>query len=122
MKIINWFQIPAVNLDRAMKFYGDILNATFHQMAMGTEKHAFFALDTQGSERTGGEIIQSAKLKPSVDGVIIYFDAPGGVDAVLSRVEKAGGKITVPKTGIGEFGFIALVLDTEGNQIGLHSM
>ncbi|MDB6121605.1 MAG: hypothetical protein JWQ71_598 [Pedosphaera sp.] len=122
MKIINWFQIPATNIDRAVKFYGATLNASFHEMATETEKHAFFAMDTLESEWTGGEIVQSPQLKPSADGATIYFNASGGVDAVLDRVEKAGGKILLPKTSIGENGFIALILDTEGNKIGLHSM
>jgi hypothetical protein len=122
MKIIDWFQIPATNIDRAVKFYSATLNASFHEMATETEKHAFFAMDSLETERTGGELVQSAQLKPSIDGATLYFNAPGGVDAALARVEKAGGKILLSKTGIGENGFIALILDTEGNKIGLHSM
>jgi len=73
--------------------------------------------------RTGGEIIESAAFgQPGQDGVTIYLDAPGGVDGVLTKVPKAGGQIVVPKTAIGENGFYAIILDTEGNRIGLHSM
>ena len=122
MKIISWFQIPAVDLDRAVRFYEAVLKVTFHRMEDAVSKHAFFAMDTLESLRTGGELYQSAQGKPSSDGTLIYFTAPGGVDAVLSRVETAGGKIVLPKTSIGENGVIALILDTEGNKIGLHSM
>ncbi len=122
MKIISWFQIPAVDLDRAVRFYGTVLNATFHRMEDAACKHAFFAMDTLETLRTGGELYQSTQGKPSSDGTLVYFTAPDGVDATLSRVEKAGGKIVMPKMSIGENGVIALVLDTEGNKIGLHSM
>jgi uncharacterized protein len=121
MKIINWFQIPATNIDRAIKFYGDLLGVSFHRMEHNGEKHAFFAMDTLETGRTGGEIIQSANNKPAQDGVLIYLNALGGVDTVLGRVEKAGGKILIPKMSIGENGFIAVILDTEENKIGLHS-
>jgi predicted enzyme related to lactoylglutathione lyase len=86
------------------------------------EKHAFFAMDTLESERTGGEIIQSPNSKAAQDGMLIYLNAPGGLDAVLGRVQQAGGKILAPKMSIGENGFIAIILDAEGNRIGLHSV
>ena len=80
MKIINWFQIPATKLDRAVKFYGDILNASFHQMEDKMCKHAFFARNPQETSTTGGEIFEDGRSKPSGDGVRIYLDAPGGVE------------------------------------------
>ena len=54
-------------------------------------------------------------------GVIVYLDADGTLDAGLARVERAGGQVILPKTDIGPPGFIALVRDTEGNLVGLHS-
>ena len=123
MKIITWFQIPATNLDRAVKFYPDIIGASFHRMDNAEGRHAFFALDTMETLRTGGEIVESSAFgKPGPDGVTIYLNAPGGVDAVLAKVPAAGGKVTVPKTAIGENGYYGIILDTEGNRIGLHSM
>lgn len=123
MKIITWFQIPAANLDRAAKFYADIVGASFHRLENAEGKHAFFALDTTETMRTGGEIVESSAFgQPGRDGVTIYLNAPGGVDAVLAKVPGAGGQVLVPKTSIGENGFYALILDTEGNKLGLHSM
>jgi len=123
MKLITWFQIPAIDLDRAVRFYNQLVGASFHRMKNAEGKHAFFALDTMETLRTGGEIVESSVFgKPGQDGVIIYLNAPGGVDAVLAKVSAAGGKVLVPKTSIGENGFYALILDTEGNRIGLHSM
>ena len=120
MKIINWFQIPASDIERATKFYADVFKASFHRAEVMGEKHAFFALDTMETLRTGGEIVQSARQKPSRDGVLIYFNAPDGVDAVLMRAEKSGGKVLLPKMSIGENGWIGMILDTEGNSIGVH--
>ena len=48
-------------------------------------------------------------------------NAEGRLDAIVGRVEQAGGKVEQPKTSIGEHGFIALIRDTEGNVVGLHS-
>lgn len=122
MKIINWFQIPATNLDRAVQFYAEVLKVSFHRMENPMGKHAFFAMDRLETPQTGGEIVQSAENKPSSDGVLIYLNAPGGLDVVLGRIETAGGRILAPKMSIGENGFIAVILDTEGNRIGLHSL
>lgn len=72
---------------------------------------------------TSGSLIQNKDwYKPSnTDGVLIYFSS-ADVDNELSRVEKAGGKITQPKTQISpDIGYMALFVDTEGNRIALHS-
>src|SRR4051812_14857720 len=98
IKLISWFQIPASNLDRAIRFYRDVLNASFTNVQNETGKHAFFAVDDLNGERTGGEIVQAPKTKPSTDGVIVYLNAHGGLDSALARVAKAGGKILLPKT------------------------
>ena len=68
------------------------------------------------------KILQLPDEQPSTSGVTLYLNAPDGVDATLARVEAAGGKITRPKMSIGENGVIALILDTEGNEVGLHGM
>ena len=121
MKIINWFQIPVTDINRAVKFYGDVFKASFHRIDAMGEQHAFFALDTMETLRTGGELVQTTRNKPSQEGAIIYLNAPDGVDAVLSRVASGGGKVLLAKTSIGENGWIGIILDTEGNRIGVHS-
>ena len=59
--------------------------------------------------------------RPSKDGVTIYFNSEDGVEACLARVA-AGGEVTLPRTSIGEWGFIGLFVDSEGNGIGVHGM
>ncbi len=122
MKIATWFQIPALDLDRAVVFYGTVFGAEFHRVDTAADKHAFFKFAAPDPMRTGGEIVQSARQQPSSDGVLLYLQAPGGVDTVLAKVTAAGGAVISPKTSIGENGWIALIRDTEGNRLGLHSL
>jgi uncharacterized protein len=121
MKLVTWFQIPALDLDRAITFYTAILDASFHRIDTAADKHAFFKFEAMDPMRTGGEIVQSPRQQPSSDGVLVYLQAPGGVEAVLAKVTAAGGTVLSPKTSIGENGWIALIRDSEGNRIGLHS-
>jgi len=121
-KVINWFQIPVSDIKRATAFYKEVLGASFHEAEHMGEKHAFFAMDTLESLRTGGELVETPRNKPSAQGVVIYLNAPQGVDTALAAAEKAGGKILMPLTSIGENGVIALISDPEGNTIGLHSV
>ena len=72
----------------------------------------------------GGAIVDSGGFhKPSVsDGPLIYLNGNPDLQNVLDKVETSGGKVMVPKTEISkEYGFMALIIDSEGNRIGLHS-
>lgn len=68
-----------------------------------------------------GALVKMDGMKPSENGTIIYFTCED-CSIEESRVESAGGKVCQPKMGIGEYGFISLAFDTEGNMIGLHSL
>ena len=59
--------------------------------------------------------------KPYANGTRVYLSCQGIIDEVIGRVEKSGGKIVTPKTKIGDMGWIAMIMDTEGNSVGLHS-
>jgi hypothetical protein len=77
------------------------------------------------SKGIGGAIVDSGGFhKPSsTDGPLVYLNGNPDVQQVLDRVEAAGGKIMVPKTQISpEYGFMAVIMDSEGNRIGLHSI
>ena len=121
---ISWFEIPATDLDRAQKFYETIFNITLNPMDTPNIKMRIFPLDDMMTG-VGGAIVDSGGFhKPSAtDRVLIYLNGNPDVQNVLDRVEKAGGKIKVPKTEISpEFGFMSVFFDTEGNRIGLHSI
>ena len=121
---ISWFEIPTTDLDRAQKFYEAIFDITLNPMDTPNIKMRMFPLDDMMTG-VGGAIVYSGGFhKPSAtDGVLIYLNGNPDVQNVLDKVEKAGGKIMVPKTEISpEYGFIGVFLDTEGNRIGLHSI
>jgi uncharacterized protein len=123
--VINWFEIYTSDFDRAKKFYSDVFNCQLTDLPMGSENHpemkyATFPGDSRGAD-VSGALVKMDAAKPGIGGTLIYF-VTDEINAELGRVESAGGKIMRSKQSIGEFGFIALVEDTEGNMIGLHSM
>lgn len=119
---LNWFEIPAVDINRASKFYGEIFSMEMSplQEMMGM-KMAGFPAD-MGNGKASGALVQSNMHKPSMDGCVIYLNANPEIQTVINRIEKAGGKILMPKTQITpEIGFMAFFTDTEGNKMGLHA-
>lgn len=120
---ISWFEIPATDLARATKFYETIFGLSLIVMDMPNIKMRMFPLtDMMG---VGGAIVDSGGFhKPSsTDGPLIYLNGNPDVQNVLDKVEAAGGKIMLAKTEISpEYGFMAVIIDTEGNRIGLHSI
>ena len=118
---INWFEIPVKNFETAKKFYEAILDAEMQVMdAMGM-KSAFFPADLEKGS-IGGCIIEGEGYEPSQNGSVVYLNGGEDLSVVLSKVEAAGGKILLPKTGIGPNGFMAYFEDSEGNKVGLHSV
>ncbi|MDP4265349.1 MAG: VOC family protein, partial [Bacteroidota bacterium] len=72
------------------------------------------------SGRVTGVLSKSASNKPSGNGTVVYINASPDIQTTLDKVEQAGGKIIVPKKQI-PAGFIAIIVDTEGNKVGLHA-
>jgi len=118
---INWFEIPVTDIARAKKFYETILEIEMTPMEMMGLKMAMFPYD--GSKGTvGGALVQSEMHTPSATGAVIYLNANPDLDLVFNRIEKAGGKTSMPKTLIDKnTGYMAFFTDTEGNTVGLHS-
>jgi predicted enzyme related to lactoylglutathione lyase len=116
---INWFEIPTTDLSRATRFYEAVLDTSLKlEHFAGTDLQMAVFPGEQESVR--GALIADKRRKPVADGALVYLHAPQ-LDAALARTEKAGGSVVMPKTDIGEPGFIALVRDTEGNVVGLHA-
>lgn len=121
---ISWFEIGTTDLGRATKFYETIFGISMIPMDLPNIKMRMFPLDDMASG-IGGALVDSGGFhKPSAtDGPLIYLNGNPDVDNVLEKVEAAGGKVMVPKTEISpEYGFMAVIMDTEGNRIGLHSV
>lgn len=121
---ISWFEIPATDLPRATKFYETIFGIILNPLDLPNIKMRMFPLKDMMTQ-VGGALVDSGGFhKPSsTDGPLIYLNGNPDVQKVLDKVEAAGGKIMVPKTMISpEYGFMAVILDTEGNRIALHSV
>jgi len=117
--VINWFEIPVTDINRASKFYSEVLGGDLSQMEMGGIKMAFLPMQGEG---VGGALCQSDQYKPSTDGTLVYLNGGDDLSAPLSRVEKSGGKVLLPKTLITEeIGYMAMFIDSEGNKVAFHS-
>ena len=121
---ISWFEIPSSDLDRATKFYEKIFNVSLIPMDLPSIRMRMFPIEDQVAG-IGVAVVHSGGFhKPSAtDGPLIYLNGNPDLQQVLDRVEAAGGTIMVPKTEISpEYGFMAVIIDSEGNRIGLHSI
>ena len=119
--VINWFEIPVTDFDRANKFYSELMGVeSLETNEMGGMKMGFLPMEDKGA--VGGGISLAEGHTPSPNGVLIYLNGGEDLSGHLARVEPAGGKVVLPKTKItDEIGFMAFFIDSEGNKIGLHS-
>lgn len=122
MNVINWFEIPVLDFERARTFYSTLIGAEVAQHPMPEPNMLYGVFPYEPGKSVGGAIIKMEGCIPSSEGVVIYINGGEDLSGPLSRVEAAGGKVLMPKTSIGENGFMAHFLDTEGNKIALHSM
>jgi uncharacterized protein len=119
---VDWFEIAAADFDRAVRFYETIFAfRTQAQPIPNGPRMAMFPIDP--AQGVGGAICHHPEwYKPSKDGTLVYLNADPDLSVVLGRIEKAGGKVVVPKTQISEqHGYMAVFIDSEGNRVALHS-
>ncbi len=122
--LICWFELPAVNLDRAEAFYQRVLGTTFRRQICGGHPMAIFAYD---DKMPGGALVTMPQLEPRDNGTLIYLSVDD-LDAALARTRAAGGQVAMPRLALGQdeqgkdIGFIALIVDSEGNRVGLHAL
>ena len=111
-------EIPAADLDRAAKFYSDVLGRPMKVEQAGPERLSVFP---HQKPSVGGCV--SATGQPSGAGVVLYLNASPSLEAALNRVPEAGGEVVVPRTALPPgMGFYARIRDTEGNVVGLHAL
>lgn len=120
---LNWFEIPVSNFDRAKKFYETIFNYQMPENTMGPARMGFLLYDFPAG-KVGGAIVYNPEFyTPSDNGSLIYLNCQPDLQIVLDKVEEAGGNTLMQKTPVApELGFWALIKDTEGNRVALHSM
>jgi len=112
-----WFDIPVTDLNRAEKFYSAVLNVKMERIP-GMDG---FVLPHAGSD-VSGCIFKKDGEHPSSTGILVYMNAQGRLDDAIAKVEPNGGLILKPRHAIGPYGFCAVIRDSEGNRIALHSM
>lgn len=119
--MVSWFEIPVLNMDRAISFYNKVFDIKIKSQDFGGVLMGWFPFD-EGKEGASGSLMQNKNYQPSeTHGVLIYFSSED-LQIQLDRVEAAGGKILQKKTQISpDVGFMALFVDSEGNRISLHS-
>lgn len=116
--MISWFEIPAINFQKSVKFYSQIFDIKMETNIDENYAMAFFPVDNG----IGGSIVTGAGSTPGNSGPLIYLNANGNLNIILERIELAGGRIVMPKTHINEeSGFFAIFIDPEGNKLALYS-
>jgi predicted enzyme related to lactoylglutathione lyase len=122
--VLTWFEIPVADVQRAKAFYESILEIEMVYNSDGNDEAVFFPYDPKVIQATSGRVTGVLSKKegnsPSEVGTLVYINASPNIQEVLDRVEIAGGTIITKKIEI-PAGFIAIIKDSEGNKIGLHS-
>lgn len=115
---VNWFEIPVNDLSRAKRFYETVLGVEIVETEMGQNKMGWFPME-MGAMGSAGSLVQGDGYAPSHDGSLVYLHVDQ-IDPTLEQVAASGGKTLLPRTSIGEHGFIAHIEDSEGNRVALH--
>ena len=118
--IIVWTDIPVVDLDRAIQFYSAVFDTKLSKEDFGGVPLSVLPHAGEGGV-VSGCLAQMEDNKPSQYGPLIYLNVDGRLEAASSLVEKNGGKLLTPKHPIGPYGFRAIIVDSEGNRVALHS-
>ncbi len=120
---VGWFEIYVQDMDRARRFYETVFQVALEHLNnlpdMNIELWSFPML----KDRMGisGALVKMADGPSGGNAVLVYFMC-ADCSTEAARVTAAGGQVVRGKMSIGEYGHIALIRDTEGNMIGLHSM
>ena len=126
VNMISWFEVPVLDMDRAKKFYEEVFKIEISINEFGGVLMGWFppAEDITAPGISGSLVKSEGNYIPSAThGSVVYFNSQSGdISDELSRVEAAGGKVLQDKTLISnEIGYMALVLDSEGNRIALYN-
>lgn len=126
MNAVGWFEIYVNDMPRAKKFYETVLALSLvkmdgNPMPEAPEMEMWLFNGDMTSYGANGALVKMEGFPAGKNSVLVYFSCE---DCAVEegRVADAGGKVERAKFSIGEHGFISLVLDTEGNMFGLHSM
>ncbi len=112
-----WFDVPVVDLERARTFYAGVLG-----VEVFVEEHEGFAFGVLDHENgNGGCLVPKADEVTAAAGILVYFNAEGRIRDAVAKVGELGGEVLQDVHVIGPHGCRAIVVDSEGNRIALHS-
>ena len=116
---VRWFEIYVQDMERAKAFYEAVLGTRLERLGGDLEMWAF--PQAMGAGGASGALVKAPGVPSGGNSTLVYFNCEDcGVEA--ARVAAAGGKVQREKMSIGQYGFIALAHDTEGNLFGMHSL
>jgi uncharacterized protein len=119
---IDWFEIPVLDMNRAMKFYKIMSGNKLRREPFGAPGEELAVFEVGGEDSVKGALLLSPHSVPSATGTLVYLNAAPSIDVWLGRVAAAGGTVALPKMALPDgMGFIAHIMDTEGNRVGLHT-
>ncbi len=117
---VGWFEIYVDDIARARAFYEAVFQITMQPLEGGGPQMLAFpsSMEHYGA---GGALVHMDGFKAGGNSTLVYFSC---ADCAVEegRVLAAGGRVQKPKMSIGQYGWISLVVDTEGNMLGLHSV
>lgn len=119
---VSWFEIYVKDIERAKSFYESVFQVKLQPLGPPLPEAEFWAFPAdRDGDGISGCLVRMDGVPCGGSGTLVYFHSED-CTTEESRIEAAGGKIHRSKMPIGEFGFVALAVDPEGNLIGLHSM
>lgn len=115
-----WVDIPVTDLDRAISFYTEVLGKKVSKVGGPGFKFGLFA-HTSGKD-VGGSLVVDPENQPSLNGPLIYLNSNGRLQDAIDKATANGGKLLRPIQDMGPHGMRAVIIDSEGNRVALHSM
>lgn len=119
MQLANWIEIPVADIDRAAKFYEKLLGVQLTDFVAGKTKMKLFPED----EHISGALVYNPEYYfPGEQGPLVYLNMGDSMQKALDFIENSGGELLIDKRQISEeFGYMAVIKDSEGNRLALHS-
>lgn len=117
---VRWFEIYVQDMPRARAFYEGVLGVSLEQLGSPEIEMWSFGMDPE-KPGIGGALVRAPGVPSGNNSTLVYFSCE---DCAVeeARVETFGGKVHRPRMSIGQYGFISLALDPDGNLVGFHSM
>ena len=117
---VIWFEIPALDLERAADFYEAVFEVDLQIADVGPSRLALFPSE-DGIAGAAGALAKRTNFEPSAGGALVFFSV-SSIGDVIARTTEAGGQILMPQTELPGLGYTANIGDTEGNQIALYQL